>query len=179
MAATNPTPPAVRSFNLADGSAKGTYAFPSPAFCNDMAFDGNHNLYVTDSFGKIYRLPDGGSALAVWSSDPKLASAMPMGFGADGIVWDGKSSLYVTSFTDGALLRIPINPDGTAGAASTVSVTPALNLPDGLRLLDQNTLLLVEGVGRLTRVAVSGSTGTATTIKSGLNGPTSVVHYGS
>lgn len=176
--AQNPAAPAVRSFRLSDGTPLGTYPFPAAGFCNDLAFDGQHNLYVTDSVGKIYRLPNGGSALALWSSDPSLAPPTPQGYGADGIVWDGKGSLYVNTFSGSTLLRFPINADGSAGSPSPIRVSPALSGPDGMRLLDSSTLLVAEGVGRLTKVTVSGTTATATALKDGLNGPTSVAQFG-
>jgi sugar lactone lactonase YvrE len=176
--AQNPAPPVVRSFRTSDGAPLGSYPFPAGGFCNDLAFDGKRNLYVTDSSGKIYRLPSGGSALALWSSDPALAPPTPQGFGADGIVWDGKDGLYVNTFSSSTLLRFPINADGSAGTPSPIRVSPALSSPDGMRLLDASTLLVVEGAGRLTRVAVSGTTATATVLKDGLNSPTSVAHYG-
>lgn len=174
----SPALPAVRSFRLSDGTPLGNYPFPAAGFCNDLAFDGQHNLYVTDSTGKIYRLPNGGSALALWSSDPLLAPPTPQGFGADGIVWDGQGSLYVNTFSGNTLVRLPINADGSAGVASPIRVSPALASPDGMRRLDKDTLLVVEGVGRLTKVAVSGSTATATVLKDGLNGATAVARYG-
>ena len=133
---------------------------------------------VADSAGKIHRLEKGGSTLAVWSSAPLLAPSSPQGYGADGIVWDGKDGLYVNTFSSSTLLRFPINADGSAGTPSPIRVSPALSSPDGMRLLDASTLLVVEGAGRLTRVAVSGTTATATVLKDGLNSPTSVAHYG-
>lgn len=171
------TPSTVKSYKLADGSLLATYPFPAAAFCNDMAFDGQRNLYVADSYGKIYRLPKGGSALALWSSDAALAPSSPMGYGADGIAWDGKDGLFVNTFTDGVLVRLPIKADGAAGPATKITVTPALSFPDGMRLLADNTLLVAEGAGRLSKVTVNGSTATATIIASSLNGPTSVVRY--
>lgn len=178
LSAQNPAPAAVHSFRLDDGTALAKYPFPAAGFCNDMTFDGQHNLYVTDSAGKIYRLPSGGSALSLWSSDRALAPTMPQGFGADGIVWDGQSSLYVNTFSDSTLLRLPIRADGSAGAAIPISVSPAISLPDGMRLLSPGTLLLVEGAGRLSKLTVSGTTATATVLKDGLNGPTAVAQYG-
>lgn len=171
------TPSSVRSYKLADGSPIATYPFPAAAFCNDLAFDGQRNLYAADSYGKIYRLPKGGSALALWSSDAILAPSSPMGFGADGITWDGKDGLFVNTFTDGVLARVPIKADGSAGPAVKITVTPALSSPDGMRLLGDNTLLLAEGAGRLTKVTVNGTSATATMIAGSLNGPTSVVRH--
>jgi sugar lactone lactonase YvrE len=179
LSTQNPALPAVRSYRLADGTPLATYPFPSAGFCNDMAFDGQHNLYVTDSGGKIYKLPNGGTALSLWSSDPSLAPPTPQGFGADGIVWDGQSSLYVGTFNNNTLLRFPINADGSAGTPVNITVTPTLNAPDGIRLLNANTLLLVEGgAGNLTQVAINGNTATATVLQNGLNGPTSVAMFG-
>lgn len=177
LSATNPGLPAVRSFRLTDGASAATYTFPGAGFCNDLAFDGQKNLYVADSAGKVLRLPKGGSTLAVWSSAPELAPSSPQGYGADGIVWDGKSSLYVNTFSDARLLRIAINSDGSAGAAAQLTVTPALSSPDGMRLLDDGALLLAEGAGRLTRLTISGSAATATVLAAGLDAPTSVVKY--
>lgn len=171
------TPSSVRSYKLDDGTPLATYPFPAAAFCNDLAFDGQRNLYAADSYGKVYRLPKGGSALALWSSDAMLAPSSPMGFGADGIVWDGKDGLFVNTFTDGVLVRIPIKADGSAGAAAKITVTPALSFPDGMRLIGDNTLLLAEGAGRLTRLTVNGTSATATMIAGSLNGPTSVVRH--
>jgi sugar lactone lactonase YvrE len=174
---TGTTAPAVKSFKLSDGSPLASYPLPTQSFCNDLAFDGQHNLYVADSYGKIFRLPRGGSALGVWSSDAALAPTSAMAYGADGIVWDGKDGLYVNTFTEGALLRIPIKADGSAGPAARITVTPALSFPDGMRLLADNTLLVAEGAGRVSKVTISGATATATALTQGLLGPTSVVRY--
>lgn len=170
-------PSAVRSFKLSDGSPLGTYNIPGASFCNDLALDGQRNLYAADSYGKIFRLPQGGSTIALWSSDPALAPTSAMAYGADGIVWDGKDGLYVNTFTEGALLRLPIKQDGSAGAATRITVTPALSFPDGMRLLADGTLLVAEGAGRISKVMISGATATATKLTEGLKGPTSVVRY--
>lgn len=172
------SPTEVRSFDLATGEPRVRAALPAAAFCNDLTLDAQRNLYATDSFGNIYRLPSGGAALEVWASDPLLAPSTQGGFGADGIVFDGASALYVNTFSDGRLLRIPIGAGGAAGAVEEISVTPALQSPDGMRLLDASTLVVAEGAGRLTSLALSGRAATATTIANRLDGPTSVVRVG-
>lgn len=62
-------------------------------------------------------------------------------------------------------------------------MTPALSSPDGMRLLNQNTLVVVEnipGTGRLTRLAlnVAGKTAAGTVLSNRLDSPTSLVKVG-
>jgi hypothetical protein len=172
--------PVLKRFALADGSEKASYPFPAPGICSDMALDGKHNLYVTDSFGKIYQLADGAQALTQWSADPLFITAVPGSFGADGIAWDTQNSLYVANFGDSLLLRVPIDPaTGAAGPAVMLNVTPALANPDAVRVLDANTLIVVEGAGRLTRLQVSGNAATGVYLSTRLDEPTSVTRIGS
>lgn len=168
-------PSTVVAFDLTTAAPKGTYAFSAGAFCNDFTLDAQKNLYVADSFGKVWKLPKGGTTLAVWSSDAQLAPSNPMGFGADGIAFDGTGALYVNTFSDARLLRIPINGDGSAGTAALITVTPALSYPDGMRALDANALLVVEGAGRLTKLSVTGTTAAGTVLDNRLDAPTAVV----
>jgi sugar lactone lactonase YvrE len=166
----------LRSFDLATAAPEASYPFPSAGFCNDMAFDANGNMFITDSFGKVLELTKGGAALHTWSSDPLLAPSSATGLGADGIAFDGTGNFYVSAFSDNRLLRIPVNADGSAGTLATVTVTPALANPDGMRLVDATTLLVAEGAGnRLSKVSVTGMTATAAPIVNRLNLPTSVV----
>ena len=176
------TPPAteVRGYDLATATKKATFTFSVPAFCNDFALDATGNLFVADSFGKIWQLKKGATSLVVWKSDPLLAPSTATGFGADGLALDGAGNLFVNTFSDGRLVKIPIAGDGTAGTATQITVTPALKTPDAMRMLDATTLVMVDGTaGSLVKVAISGTAGTATTIASSLNAPTGVVKVGS
>jgi sugar lactone lactonase YvrE len=146
-------------FDLATGATSGAFALSSFGFANDLTFDGSGNLYVADSFGAVHVLPSGASAMEPWSNAPELAPTAAGAFGADGIVWDGGSNLYVNTFTDGRLFRIPILGNGSAGTLVEIQVTPALQFPDAMRNIDANTLLVVEGAGNLTRVAITGTSG--------------------
>lgn len=175
---TSPPTTEVRTYDLGTAALRNTYPFPGPAFCDDFALDGAGNLYVADAFGSVYKLNKGGAELTLWKQDPLLAPSSPTGFGADGIVV-GQGMLYVNTFSDSGLFQIPIHADGSAGAVAPITVTPALQGPDGMRLIDSDTLLVTESFsGKLTRVDLSGTTGTATTIASGFNGPTSVIKVG-
>ncbi len=176
------TPPAteVRSYDLATGTKKSTFTFTEGAFCNDFVTDAAGNLFIADSFGKIWQLKKGATSLVIWKSDPLLQPSSATGFGADGIALDGAGNLFVNTFSDGRLVKIPIQGDGSAGAAAQITVTPALKTPDGMRMLDATTLIMVDGTaGSVVKVSISGTTGTATTIATSLNGPTSLVKVGS
>ncbi len=189
--ATFHTVPSVQRYDLASGKLVATFTFPGATvdgganpyvgFPNDMVFDGSHKLYVTDSFGgKVYVVADvsADATMAVWASDASLAPAAPNTFGADGITFDGTSTLYVNNNNTGALVRVPINADGTSGAVAPVTVTPALKHPDGQRQLDPSTLLIADNAGTLVKVALSGSTATTATLDTRLDTPTSVVSSG-
>lgn len=159
----------LRSFAL-DGTPKQSYTLGTGRFCNDMTFDNAGNLYVTDSFsGTILRLAPGGSALEPWFEDTALAPA-PGAFGLDGIAFDGAGALYVNRFDTGALIRVEI----ATKTSTPITVDRALVLPDGMRALDRDSLLLVEGEGRLTRLDISGTSATATVLAT-VDQPTSVV----
>jgi len=174
---TAPLPPTVHRFDLASGVPSASYPLPAPAFCNDLTRDGDGNIYVSDSTGKVYRLPRGGSALALWSADPLLASSAPNGFGANGIAWDGARTIYVSNFDENRLLRIAIGADGSAGRAEELPVAPTLNGPDAVRRLDDRHLLVVQQpAGSVVRVDTA--TGAATVAASGIDMPTSVVAAG-
>lgn len=172
--------PVLKRFSLADGSEKASYTFPTPGICSDMTLDGKHNLYVTDSFGKIYQLANGAQTLTQWAADPLFVTGVPGSFGADGIAWDTQSNLYVANFGDGLLVRVPIDAaTGNAGTPVKLTVTPGLTNPDALRTLDANTLVVIEGAGRLTRLKISGNTATGVYLSTRLDEPTSVTKIGS
>lgn len=175
---TSPPTTEVRTYDLNTATLKNTYPFPNPAFCDDFALDTTGNLYITDAFGSVYRLRKGETSLTLWKQDPLLAPSSATGYGADGIAV-GQGMVYVNTFSDSGLFQIPINADGSAGAVTAIAVTPALQGPDGMRLIDSDTLLVTEAFsGKLTKVVLSGTIGIATTIASGFNGPTSVAKSG-
>lgn len=73
---------------------------PAPLLINDLAFDKDGYLYVTDSFqATIWRVPPGGGAPQVWFQDPRIDGP----FGPNGVRIDAKSRLlYFTQTFDGA-----------------------------------------------------------------------------
>jgi sugar lactone lactonase YvrE len=169
----------LHAYDLRDGTHLATYPFPDAALCNDLALGASGNVYVTDSFGAVFELVPGQDALVPWSEDPLLAPSTAAGFGADGIAFDGIDQVYVNTFSDGGLLRIAVLPDGSAGPAEAIEVQPALLGPDGMRALDADTLVVVDGVtGLLSELTIAGTTASGTTLRRGLNQPTSVFTVG-
>jgi sugar lactone lactonase YvrE len=163
-------------------------------FCNDIAADAGGNLYATDSFGgQIMQILAGAAdetAATLWKADPALAGNATNPFGANGIVVHGDGTnefVFVVNFSLGTLHRIAIDPtDGSAGDLVAVALTngqdEAVTLagPDGLKVLDADTLLVVEnGANSLTKITLSDAfgatpTGKTTVLSSRLDVPTTV-----
>lgn len=103
--------------NLDPGNSQSVYsAFTpmGPSLLNDLAFDDDGNLYVTDSFAAtIYKVPAGGGAPMVWFTDPALAGNPAIPFGVNGIRIDKNNKMVYVSVTvdadfDGKIYRLPL-----------------------------------------------------------------------
>lgn len=100
---------------------------------NALAADHHGNLYVSDSSGgRIWKIgPDG--TKTVWKSDPLLATTGFPPFGANGVAFDRTgSNLYVANTGNDNVVRIEMNADGTAGAASVFAT--GIDGADGIQL---------------------------------------------
>lgn len=178
----------VRRYSLSDGAELAHHPLPDNVFCNDMAFDGkNHDLFITDSVGgRVFKLTHDakdGTSPTVWMSDPLLRGPAPGDLGADGIAYDGdgNGSFFINNVTTGGLVHVPIERNGEAGKAVEIKVTPALEGPDGMRVLSKNVLIVVEGpANRLSTITVDRATATGkrTTISDKVLEPASVVRVG-
>jgi hypothetical protein len=131
------------------GGAGGTPAlFASAAaglkFGNGLGFDAAGNLFVTDAAeGAVYKIAAQGAVgtATPWKLDPTLTGDMNAcpgtvaGFpiGANGIFVDA-NAVWVGNTDRGALAKIAVNPDGSAGTAANV-VVDCTNLEglDGFR----------------------------------------------
>ncbi|MEM7626614.1 MAG: hypothetical protein AAF333_13545 [Planctomycetota bacterium] len=126
---------------------------PAGAFANDLAFDADHNLYVTDSLGgQVLRLSPGDRAFERFVQHDLLGGG---GLGAAGIAVAPDGSMYVGTYSAGRLLRI------RGGHVETLRTPRPLRNPDGMRALPDGTLLVLEGnatgeSGRLLRLKIDG-----------------------
>jgi sugar lactone lactonase YvrE len=167
----------LKTFDLATGVPKGSFAFKDPkSLCNDIAVGSDGTAYVTDSLNPIvYRLKPSGSALEVWATDPALTPAKD-GVGLDGIAFGSDGNLYVTTYIPAALFRIAVK-DGKAGAVTALKSSRALDHADAMRTFG-DSLLLIEGAGRLDKVTVTGDEAKIETVKDGFTEPVSVTQVG-
>jgi len=153
----------LKSFSLKTGIAKKTYPFPRGGICNDIAMKGR-DAYVTDTRrGRVLKLAAGSDTLSVWYvNDPNDQSL-------DGLVWQG-GALYTNTYNGNHVIRIPVNPDGTAGKGVNLKTSMDIYQPDGMRLSNAGRILMIEGRGqdgdgRLDEVTVNGDTATIKVIK--------------
>jgi sugar lactone lactonase YvrE len=164
---------ALKAFSLQDASFKASYPFPASGVCNDIATAPDGTVYATDTTGaRVLRLKKGAIALDVWASDRTLLAT------ADGIALLADGIVYVNSVGQGTLLRIPVNPDGTAGPITKLDTSKPLSRPDGMRSVGGQTLLLVEAEGRLDEITINGNKADVTVLKDGLPWPTAVTLAG-
>jgi streptogramin lyase len=164
--------PALRSFNLKTGEAKGTYPAPNGGVCNDVAVAADGTAYASDTFGgRVLRLKPGAEALDVWLADPQLR-------GVDGLSILADGALYVNNFFNGKLSRIHVKEDGTAGQIVVIQTSVPFSRPDCMRASGPKTLLQVEGQGRLTEITIDGDRGEVRVIKDGLTNAAGVTQIG-
>jgi len=141
-------------------------------YANGLALDRhNGNLYVTDFIrGAIWRVPHGGPA-ELWTEGGPLVGNLPLppGFppfnfplGANGIVFYEDALIVAVTFAP-RLVRVPVYPDGSAGAPGILTPPPAFIAKgifalDGLALDVHGNFYVASPAGRLvTRVSRDGS----------------------
>ena len=168
---------ALKLFDLKSGVLKGSFALKdSKSLCNDIAIGSDGTAYVTDSFTpNVYSLKPGGSALEVFATDPALTPAKD-GVGLDGIAFGSDGNLYVTTYIPAALFKIAVK-DGKAGAVTALKPSRPLDHADAMRTFG-DSLLLIEGNGKLDKVTVKGDEAQIETIRDGFVEPVSVTQVG-
>jgi sugar lactone lactonase YvrE len=174
---TGRAPVGVKAFDLHTGAVKGSYDFPGGGFANDLTFDANGNLYVTDSWTpRILRLHAGGSGLDEWINDPRLGVEQ---WSLNGIDFDRASNvIYTVNQRAGQLFRIAIEPNGRPGAVTLIQTSQELRRPDGLKVIAPNTLAAAEGgAGGMAIISVEGDTAKVRRVPASLDGVTTFAFY--
>ena len=149
----------------AGGDAVLIASAPAMAFPNAIAPDGDA-LFVTDSgSGAVFRVA-GGTAKP-WAQDALLAGAkdacgvgLGPGFdiGANGLIVE-PDALYAVNSDKATLIRIPRNPDGSAGAAQVIAGPDCdvLGGADGLVRDGDGFLVAVNRQNQIARIAADGT----------------------
>ncbi len=149
------------------GEAKLFAQNPKMAFPNGLAFDDSGRLLVTDSAaGTIFAVDAAGRAtpwatsdLLVGDKDACGGSGLGFPIGANGLVL-GDDAFYVTNTDKGTIVRVAIDADGRAGAA-TIAAGPsceALAGADGIALAESGDLIVaVNRQDKIVRIAPSGA----------------------
>lgn len=167
-------PSALHSFDLASGTPKASYPFPSGGFCNDIAVGANGDIYASDTNGmQILRLPKGGTALQSWS--PKGAFG-PSGGAVDGVAVVG-GRVIVGTLLSSKLFAVEVGADGKAGHVTELKLSAPLTRPDGIRSWGQD-LLSTDGSGKIQHVVIDGDSAMVSTVKDGLDGVVAVTVVG-
>ncbi len=116
-------------------------------FANDLAFDDNDNIYITDSYSPcIYKISPAGVASVFATSD--MFKSVDVGL--NGIVYHPDDFLIVDHNTSGSLYKIDIkNPSGI----TKVEIKELLPGADGMLLDKQNNLTVIvnKGINRAYR----------------------------
>lgn len=143
-------------------------------FANGLAFDKRGNLYVTDTArGAVWRVPADGGPAAIWYESSLLQGTGAFNFGvplgANGIAYR-QNEIVVGNTERARLVRITIEPDGSAGAVSVLAEAPALLGVDGLAFdVHGNLWAAVIAQSTIVRVSPSGAITTIATAADGLD----------
>jgi len=132
--------------------------------------------YVTDSFTpNVYSLRPGGNRAGGLGHGSTVGAGKGWrrprrhAFGADG-------NLYVNTYIPAALFRIAVK-DGKAGAIAALKTSRPLDHADAMRSFG-DSLLLIEGNGKLDKVTIKGDEAQVETIQDGFTEPVSVTQVG-
>jgi sugar lactone lactonase YvrE len=118
------------AFPFADPNA----ANPVAPGLNALCFDKAGNVYVSDSFqGVIWKVGPSGGIPSIWATDKLLTTTGVPPFGANGIEFNNaQSAMFVANTGNDTIVRIPVNPDGTAGTPSVF--VNSINGADGIAI---------------------------------------------
>jgi sugar lactone lactonase YvrE len=146
---------ALLAFDLQRGDVLGRWPLPAGGFCNDLVAAGDGVLLISDTAKpRILRFdPAGGGRIDIWLEHPLLGGAQ---YNGNGIAIMA-NAVYLSTFTDGRLLRIDIGRDGRARDPVALRLPRPLAGADAVRALGDGSLLLFEndiagGQGRISRL---------------------------
>lgn len=173
-------PSALLAFELDSGAAAGRWPLPDGGFCNDIAFGPSGQLLITDTTQpRILGFDPQARRLFTWLAHP-LLGGQP--FNGNGITVD-RDNVFVSTFADGRLLRIPVGQDGRPGTPAAVALPRPLRGGDALRTVGPDRILVFEnglpqGGGQVTLALIEDDRAMLAPVASGIDEPTSGVLRG-
>jgi sugar lactone lactonase YvrE len=131
-------------------------------------------VYVSDSFaGKIWRLTPEGE-FGAWVQDELLRAFFgDFEFGVNGLVYH-KGALYAAITLNGRVIKVPIQPDGAAGAPAILVQDDALIGIDGIEPDVQGNLYVTNNFASTIQRIRADRSGIETITGQGLSAPASL-----
>jgi sugar lactone lactonase YvrE len=161
------------------GTPQQIVSVPDSVGLNGLAYDATENaLYATDSsLGVVWKISLADDTASIWAQGTPLQAGTASGKGANGLkVHDG--AVWVSNTTLGTLLRIPIEPDGTAGTTS-VAAQGITAIDDFAFAPDGEVVAAQDGISEVGVVNLRTGTDTIVlTAADGVSNPTSVAVRG-
>lgn len=177
VSGTAVSPSALLAFDLENGAVIGRWPLPPGGFCNDIAHAPGRALFITDtSNARMLRFDPQAGRLAVWLAHPLLGGAK---WNGNGVAVDGQS-VFMSTFSDGRIVRIPILNNGSPGMPAQIDLPRKLDGADALRTLAPGVLLafendLEQGNGRVSIIDLRTPSVNVIPIAEGLREPVSGV----
>lgn len=158
-----------------DGATERVVVFGGDEFPNDLTFDDEGNMFVTESIsGSVYRVPAGSTQRELFIQDPLLVgdvavSPVPFPIGANGIVYDDEADIVLVANSQVPAVIEIADDDGAAGAVSVLSAGENLRGADGLSIDKRGDVIVVSNFNSTVSV-IDRDTGVAEIIADGGDG---------
>ncbi|MFI1727425.1 hypothetical protein [Streptomyces sp. NPDC020489] len=152
-------------------------ALPADGLPNGLAIDrAGRTLYAADSInGTVWAVPVSGGSARLWLTDPELTPApgASLKLGVNGVRFH-KDAVWLSNYSKGTLLRIPVTAHGAPGRSHTVA-DKLPDVDDFSFLNNHSDMVFAAQNDPADRVAVvhpNGTHWTVLTIDDGLASPT-------
>ena len=157
-----------------DGTMELLANTPLTGLPNGIALLGDY-LYVADTIlGLVWRVPVAGGTAEVWSDDPLLAPAGPGQGGANG-VQVFRHELLVANSSQGTIVAIPVEPDGSPGTPRVYATLAGAGCDDFAVDVKGSVYCTTAPFNTLVRLDRDGTSEVLLTAADGLDIPTSAV----